>query len=77
MKSIEMYPYTRSTWSQTLTVVQHTVFNVQASKSLFYTHNTVELFNIIITIIIAVGVSAHAVAGSLAWIRMRHATCTR
>ena len=64
MKSIEMYPYTRSTWSQTLTVVQHTVFYVQASKRLFYTCNTVVLFNIII--IIAVGVSAHAVAGSLA-----------
>ena len=77
VKRIEMYPYTRSTWSQTLTVVQHTVFNVQASKRLFYTYNTVVLFNIIIIIIIAVGVSAHAVAGSLAWIRMRHATCTR
>ena len=64
MKSIEMYPYTRSTWSQTLTVVQHTVFDVQASKRLFYTCNTVELFSIII--IIAVGVSAHAVASSLA-----------
>ena len=72
-----MYPYTRSTWSQTLTVVQHTVFDVQASKRLFYTYNTVVLFNIIIIIIIAVGVSAHAVAASLAWIRMRHATCTR
>ena len=59
MRSIEMYPYTRSTWSQTLTVVQHTVFDVQASKRLFYTCNTVVLFNIII--IIAVGVSAHAV----------------
>ena len=76
-KSIEMYPYIRSTWSQTLTVIQHTVFDVQASKRLFYTYNTVVLFNIIIIIIIAVGVSAHAVAGSLAWIRMRHATCTR
>ena len=64
MKSIVMYPYTRSTWSQTLTVVQHTVFDVQASKRLFYTRNTVVLFNIII--IIAVGVSAHAVASSLA-----------
>ena len=64
MISIEMYPYTRSTWSQTLTVVQHTVFDVQASKRLFYTCNTVVLFNIII--IIAVGVSALAVAGSLA-----------
>ena len=64
MKSIEMYPYTRSTWSQTLTVVQHTVFDVQASKRLFYTCNAVVLFNIII--IIAVGVSAHVVAGSLA-----------
>ena len=64
MKSIEMYPYNRSTWSQTLTVVQHTVFDVQASKRLFYTCNTVVLFNIII--IIAVGVSALAVAGSLA-----------
>ena len=64
MKSIDMYPYTRSTWSQTLTVVQHTVFDVQASKRLFYTCNTVELFSIII--IIAVGVSAHAVASSLA-----------
>ena len=64
MKSIEMYPYTRSTWSQTLTVVQHTVFDVQASKRLFYTCNAVVLFNIII--IIAVGVSAYAVAGSLA-----------
>ena len=64
VKSIEMYPYPRSTWSQTLTVVQHTVFDVQASKRLFYTCNTVVLFNIII--IIAVGVSAHAVAGSLA-----------
>ena len=63
MKSIEMYPYTRSTWSQTLTVVQHTVFDVQASKRLFYTCNTVILFNIII--VIAVGVSAHAVEGSL------------
>ena len=72
-----MYPYTRSTWSQTLTIVQHTVFDVQASKRLFYTYNTVVLFNIIIIIIIAVGVSAHAVAASLAWIRMRHATCTR
>ena len=59
-----MYLCTRSTWSQTLTVVQHTVFDVQASKLLFYTYNTVVLFNIII-IIIAVGVSAHAVAGSL------------
>ena len=64
LKSIEMYPYTRSTWSQTLTVVQRKVFDVQASKSPFYTCNTVVLFNIII--IIAVGVSAHAVAGSLA-----------
>ena len=64
MKSIEMYPYTRSTWSQTLTVVQHTVFDVQASKRLCYTCNTVELFSIII--IIAVGVSAHAVVSSLA-----------
>ena len=64
MKSIEMYPYTTSTWSQTLTVVKHNVFDVQASKRLFYTRNTVVLFNIII--IIAVGVSAHAVAGSLA-----------
>ena len=72
-----MYPYTRSTWSQTLTVLQNTVFNVQASKRLLYTCNTVVLFNIIIIIIIAVSVSAHAVAGSLAWIRMRHATCTR
>ena len=64
VKSIEKYPYSRSTWSQTLTVVQHTAFDVQASKRLFYTCNTVVLFNIII--IIAVGVSAHAVAGSLA-----------
>ena len=64
MKSIEMYPYTRSTLSQTLTVVQHTVLDVQASKRLFYTCNSVVLFNIII--IIAVGVSAHAVEGSLA-----------
>ena len=75
VKSIEMYPYTRSTWSQTLMVVQHTVFDIQVSKRLFYTYNTMVLFNIII--IIALGVSAHAVAGSLAWIRMRHATCTR
>ena len=75
VKSIEMYPYTRSTWSQILTVFQHPVFDVQDSKRLFYTYNTVVLFNIII--IIAVGVSAHTVAGSLAWIRMRHATCTR
>ena len=72
-----MYPCTRSTWSQTLTVVQHTFFDVQASKRHFYTYNTVVLFNIIIIIIIAVGMSAHAVAGSLAWIRLRHATCTR
>ena len=72
-----MYPYTTSTWSQTLTVLQYTIFDVQASKRPFYTRNTVVLFNLIIIIIIAVGVSAHAVAGSLAWIRMRHATCTR
>ena len=77
VKSIEMYPYSRCTCLQTLTVVHHTVFDVQASKRLFYTYNTVVLFNNIIIIIIAVGVSAHAVAGSLAWIRMRHATCTR
>ena len=76
VKSIEMYPYTRYTWLQTFTVVQNTVFDVQASKRLFYTYNTVVLFNNII-IIIVVGVYAHAVAGSLAWIRMRHATCTR
>ena len=75
MISMEIYPYTRSTWSQTLTVVQHTAFDVQASKRLFYTCNTVVLFNIII--IIAVGVSAHAFAGSLARIHMRRATCTR
>ena len=75
-KSMEMYPYTRSAWSQTLTVVQHTVFDVPASKCLFYTYNTVVLLNIIIIIIITMGESAHAVAGSLAWIRMRHATCT-
>ena len=77
VKSIEMYPYTRSTWSQTLTVIQHTVFDVQTSKRLFYTYTTVVLFNIIIIIIIVVGVSTLAVAGSLALIRMRHATCTR
>ena len=70
VKSIEMYPYTRSTWSQTLTVVQHTVFDVQASKRLFYPYNTEVLFNIIIIIIIVVCVSTYAVAGSLAWIRM-------
>ena len=64
VKSIEMYPYTRSTWSQTLTVVQHTVYDVQTSKRLSHTYNTVVLFNIII--IIAVGVSARAVVGSLA-----------
>ena len=63
VKRIEMYPYTRSTWLQTLSVVQHTVFDVQASKRLYYTYNTVVLFNIIIIIIIAVGVSAHAIAG--------------
>ena len=64
VKSIEMYPYTRSTWSQSLTVVQHTVLDVQTSKRLFHTYNTEVLFKIII--IIAVGVSARAVAGSLA-----------
>ena len=64
MKSIEKYPNTRSTWSQTLTVVQHTVLDVQASNRFFYTCTTVVLLNIII--IIAVGMSAHAVAGSLA-----------
>ena len=72
-----MYPYTRSTWSQNLTVLQNIVFDVQASKRLFYTCNTVVFFNIIIIIIIAVGVSAHAVASSLACIRMQHATSTR
>ena len=72
-----MYTYTRSIWSQTLKVVHQTVFDVLAAKRLFYTCNTVVLFNIIIVIIISVGVSAHTVAGSLAWIRMRHATCTR
>ena len=64
VKSIEMYPYTRYTWSQTLTVEQNTVFDVQASKRLFSICNTVVLLTIII--ILAVGVSAHAVAGSLA-----------
>ena len=77
VKSIEMYPYTRSTWSRTLTVVQHTVFDVQASKRLSLHIIQWYYSIIIIIIIIAVGVSAHAVAGSLAWIRMRHATCTR
>ena len=62
VKSIEMYPYTRSTWSQTLTVVQHTVFDVQTYKRLIPTYNTEVLFNVII--IIAVGVSARAVVGS-------------
>ena len=52
-------------------------FRCISLQCLFYTYNTVELFNIIIIIIIALGVSANAVAGSLAWIRMRHATCTR
>ena len=67
VKRIEMYPYTRSTWSQTLTVVKHTIYDVQASKRHFYTYNTVVLFNNYNNIIIiAVGVSAHAVAGSLA-----------
>ena len=75
VKSIEMYRCTRTTWSHTLTVVPRPVFDVQDSKRLFYTYNTVVLFNIII--IIAVGVSAHALTGSLAWIRMRHSTCTR
>ena len=35
-------------FSQTLTVVQHTVFDVQASKRLFHPYNAVVLFNIII-----------------------------
>ena len=46
VKSIEIYHYTKSTLSQTLAVVQHTVFDLQASKRLFYTYNTVVLFNI-------------------------------
>ena len=50
VKGIEMYTYTRSTWSQTLMVVQHTVFDVQISKRLYHTYNTVILFNIIIII---------------------------
>ena len=54
-------------------VVQNTVFDVQASKRLFYTYNTVVLLNIII--IIAVSVSTNIVKGSLVWIRMRHTTC--
>ena len=44
VKSIEMYPYIKSTWSRTLTVVQHTVFDVQATKRLFYIYNTVVFF---------------------------------
>ena len=48
-----MYPYTRSTWSQTLTVVQHTIFDVQASKRLFYTYNIMVLFNIIIITVLS------------------------
>ena len=55
VKSVKMYHYTKSTLSQTLTVVQHTFFDLQVSKRLFYTYNTVVLFNNII-IIIAVGV---------------------
>ena len=52
-------------------------FRCTSLQRLFYTYDTVVLFKIIIILIIAVGVFAHAVAGSLAWIRMRHATCTR
>ena len=51
VKSIEMYQYTKSTLSQTLTVVQHTVFDLQASKRLFYTYNTVVLLNILLLLL--------------------------
>ena len=50
VKSIEMYHYTKSTLSQTLTVVQHTVFDLQASKRLFYTY-TVVLLNILLLLL--------------------------
>ena len=71
-ENIEIYHYTKSTWSQSLTVVQHTLFSIyKPPNDLFYTCNTVVLYNLI-----SLGVSAHAVAGSLAWIRMRHSLCT-
>ena len=51
VKSIELYHYTKSTLSQTLTDVQHTVFDLQASKRLFCTHNTVVLLNILLLLL--------------------------
>ena len=50
VKGIEMYHYTKSTLSQTLTVIQHTVFDLQASKRLFYTF-TVVLLNILLLLL--------------------------
>ena len=50
VKSIEMYHYTKSTLSQTLTVIQHTFFDLQASKRLFYTF-TVVLLNILLLLL--------------------------
>ena len=44
-KIIEMYNYTKSTRSQSLTVVQHTVSDLQASKRFFRTYNTVVLYS--------------------------------
>ena len=58
-KSIEMYHYTKSTRLQSLTVVKHTVSDLQASKRFFHTCNTVVLYSRLIWACLPMLLQAH------------------
>ena len=58
-ESTEMYHYTKYTRSQSLTVVQHTVSDLQAFKRLYHTCNTVVLYSRLIWACLPMLLQAH------------------
>ena len=68
------YGYTKWTCSQSLTILERTISDLQAKKRPFSIH--VMPWNYTLDKI-DVGGSGHAAASSLAWTDMRPARCTR
>ena len=69
-----MYGYTKWTCSQSLTVLEHTISDLQEEKRLFSIHVIPWYFTVDSS---NVGWSGHAAASSLVWTHMRHARCMR
>ena len=72
-KNMGTYGYTKWTCSQSLTVLERTISDLQTGKRLFYIHVIPWYFSLHK---INVGGSGHGAASSLAWTHMRQAPWT-